>query len=209
MKKIIILVILTLVFSGCAGYHIGIDGKLTRNETDYQQSEMDYQRPEHQEQVKKELISYDEAIYRLSVIVEKYKTIRDGYYQLKTTCIISSTDIDYENQKIKVNFVCEDSKKLAYSLPQKIKPFVKNKNTKINGANSYATYITSFSKIDVNTIPIQQIAENVDEDENNYTPSYSNNHYSSSGNGYTYVKGHYRHYKSGKVSYVRGHYRRK
>lgn len=215
MKKIIILVILTLVFSGCAGYHIGIDGKLTRNETDYQQSEMDYQQPEqpeqpkYQEQVKKELISYDEAIYRLSVIVEKYKTNDDIFTSLTTYCILSSTDIDYENQKIKVNFECENSKKLAYSLPQKIGPFVKDQHTKIYGTDSYASYITSFSKIDVNTIPIQQIAENVNEDENNYTPSYSNNHYSSSGNSYTYVKGHYRHYKSGKVSYVRPHYRRK
>ena len=37
-----------------------------------------------------------------------------------------------------------------------------------------------------------------------------NDGYTSSGySGSTYVRGHYRHYKSGKVGYVRGHYRRK
>lgn len=37
-------------------------------------------------------------------------------------------------------------------------------------------------------------------------PQYNASAYSG---GYTYVRGHFRHYKSGKVSYVRGHYRRK
>ena len=216
MKKIIIFVILSLVFSGCAGYHIGVDGKLTRNEIDYQQSEQveQVEQVKKVKKIKKELVSYDEAIYRLSVIVEKYKTIKDGYTVFTTYCVLSSTDIDYENKKIKVNFECEDSKKLAYSLPQKIGPFVKDQNTKIYGTDSYAAYITSFSKIDINTIPIPITQK--PENENNYTTSYSNYDYTSSGTGYsspgtgyTYVQGHFRHYKSGKVSYVRGHYRRK
>ena len=136
-----------------------------------------------------------------SLAMADYLT-KNGHYEITNgSCYVDKSDVS------SITVSCWKT-----HLPKRIElsnygwnGYAKLTNTEMSVSFQIQTYqYISYSNISMQQQPdtTEQIAPYSTVSYN--TPTYSNN-YSYSGD--VYVKGHYRHYKSGKISYVKPHYR--